>query len=264
MKMLEPEILQWFALVIGAVVGSFLNVVIWRLPREESLIRPGLHCPACGAPIRWRDNLPILSWLLVRGRCRSCRAGISVRYPLVELGSALLSFFLFQRFGASWHYLVYFGFAAGLLAASAIDLVHRIIPDEISLAGTAAGLLIALIPQAPVPFRSALLGALAGFLSLSLVIAGYWLLTRREGMGMGDPKLLAAIGAFLGWQALPFVVLAASFTGTIVGLGMILVQKKGRFYKIPFGPFLSLGAWIWLLFEPTLKEWIFRGPGGWG
>jgi leader peptidase (prepilin peptidase)/N-methyltransferase len=264
MKPVTPEILHGFALVFGAVVGSFLNVMIWRLPRGESLIRPGSHCPLCGAAIRWYDNIPILSWLMLRGRCRHCRAWISIRYPLVEAAAALLSFFLYRRFGHSWHYLIYFGFASALLAASVIDLAHRIIPDEISLTGTAAGLLIALLPHAPVPFVSALFGALAGFLSLFMVMAGYWLITRREGMGLGDPKLLAAIGAFLGWQALPFVVLAGSFFGVMVGLPMILWAKKGRYYKIPFGPFLSLGAWLWLLFGPVLREWFFHFPGGVG
>jgi len=259
--MLNPELLRWVAPVFGAAVGSFLNVVIWRLPRDESLSRPGSHCPSCGAPIRWRDNIPILSWLMLRGRCRSCRGRISVRYPLIELLTALLCLGLFHRFGPSLSFVAYFAFAAGLLAASAIDLEHRIIPDEISLGGVGLGLAVSWIPQATVrPFDS-LIAAAVGFLALFLVITGYWLLTKREGMGLGDAKLLAAIGAFLGWRAIPFVLFAGSLAGVMGGLAMILLRKQGRFYQIPFGPFLSLGALLWLFLLPEFKHSILVIPG---
>jgi leader peptidase (prepilin peptidase)/N-methyltransferase len=259
--LLDFEVLRWVAPVFGAAVGSFLNVVIWRLPRGESLVRPGSHCPGCGAPIRGYDNIPILSWLVLRGRCRSCRGRISVRYPLIELLTALLCLGLFYRFGPSWSFLAYFVFAAGLLAASAIDLEHRIIPDELSLGGIGLGLAVSWLPRATVRPLDSLLAAGIGFLALFLVIAGYWLATRREGMGLGDAKLLAAIGAFLGWRAIPFVLFAGSLCGVIGGLAMIGWHRQGRFYKIPFGPFLSLGAWLWLFLSPELKHSIFLIPG---
>lgn len=262
--MLDLQVLRWVAPVFGAAVGSFLNVVIWRLPREESLSRPGSHCPSCGAPIRWRDNIPVLSWLLLRGRCRSCRGRISIRYPLIELLTALLCLGLLYRYGPSWRFLAYFVFAAALLAASAIDLEHRIIPDEISLGGVGLGLAVSWLPEATVRPLDSLIAAAAGFLALFLVMAVYWLFTRREGMGLGDAKLLAAIGAFLGWRAIPFVLFSGSLFGTIAGLGMIRLRKQGRFYKIPFGPFLSLGAWLWLFLAPELKPSIFLIPGGGG
>jgi len=262
--MLDVRVLHWVVPVFGAAVGSFLNVVIWRLPRDESLVRPGSHCSSCGVPIRWYDNIPLLSWLWLRGRCRACRSWISVRYPLIELLTALLGLGLLYRYGPSWRFLAYFVFAAALLAASAIDLEHRIIPDEISLGGIALGLLLAFFSKATVPRWDSLIGAAVGFLILFLVMAGYWLITRREGMGLGDAKLLAAIGAFLGWPAIPFVLLAGSLAGTLIGLGLILLRRQGRFYKIPFGPFLSMGAWLWLFLRPELQHTIFMLPGGGG
>jgi leader peptidase (prepilin peptidase)/N-methyltransferase len=262
--MLEAQVLHWVAPVFGAAVGSFLNVVIWRLPRDESLLRPGSHCPSCGAPIRWYDNIPVLSWLLLRGRCRSCRGWISIRYPLIELFAALLCLGLLYRYGPSWRFLAYFVIAAALLAASAIDLEHRIIPDEISLGGIGLGLGLAFFTHATVLRWESLIGAVVGFLALFLVMAVYWLFTRREGMGLGDAKLLAVIGAFLGWPAIPFVLFAGSLAGTLAGLVVILLRKRGRFYKIPFGPFLSLGAWLWLFLAPGLKPSILLIPGAGG
>jgi leader peptidase (prepilin peptidase)/N-methyltransferase len=234
------------ALFFGLVVGSFLNVVAWRWPREESIVYPGSHCPRCGKPIAWYDNIPVVSWLLLRGRCRSCREKISIRYPLIELASGSLSVLCFFCFGLSKAYFIYFAFASSLLAASIIDLEHRLIPDEISIGGAVVGLGLAFLPGARVEPSAALLGACAGFLLLFAVAQGYYLLTKREGMGLGDAKLLAMIGAFLGWRSLPLAIFAGSVLGSLVGLLLILASRD-RFYKIPFGPFLSLGALLWLV-----------------
>jgi len=246
---LMPQIKFTFylaALLFGLVVGSFLNVVAWRWPREESIIYPGSHCPKCGKPIAWYDNIPVFSWLLLQARCRNCREKISIRYPLIELASGIISVLCFWCFGFSSAYFIYFAFAASLLAASVIDLEHRLIPDEISIGGAVVGLGLAFLPGARVQPFAALIGAAAGFLILFIVGQAYYLLTRREGMGLGDAKLLAMTGAFLGWRSLPFAIFAGSILGSIIGLLLILVSRD-RFYKIPFGPFLSLGALLWLL-----------------
>jgi leader peptidase (prepilin peptidase)/N-methyltransferase len=243
-----PQLMTTFyieALIFGLVVGSFLNVVIWRWPREESIVYPGSHCVKCGKPIAWYDNIPLLSWIILRGKCRHCQERISIRYPLIELLSGLLSVLCFWCFGLSRWYFIYYAFAAGLLATSIIDLEHRLIPDEISIGGAVVGLGFAFLPGNKIDPFSALIGAIAGFLVLFIVGQGYYLLTRREGMGLGDAKLLAMIGAFLGWRSLPLTIFAGSLLGTIIGTAIILFSRD-RFYKIPFGPFLSLGALLWL------------------
>ncbi|MEJ2033355.1 MAG: A24 family peptidase [Deltaproteobacteria bacterium] len=230
--------------VFGAIVGSFLNVVILRLPEEgRSIVFPASHCPKCGQPIRWYDNIPILSFLLLRRRCRHCRQPISFQYPLVELIMALLSLGLFQKFGPGTVYAVYFPFLASLLAIIFIDIRHQIIPDLISLPGIAFGFLLAFVNPL-VRWQDAGLGLLLGGGSLYLVAAGYYLFTRREGMGGGDIKLLAMIGAFLGWQSLPFVIFSSSLTGSIVGIGAMIKQRKGGQTVIPYGPFLAVGCGI--------------------
>jgi len=254
-----PEIMFLFvATLLGAVVGSFLNVVILRLPREgASIVFPSSHCPSCLEPIRWHDNIPIVSFLLLRGRCRHCGGKISWQYPLVELAMALLSLALASHFGLSLAFLGYFLFCAALLAIIFIDFHHQIIPDVISLPGIAIGLLFSLVnPQ--VTWQASLLGILAGGGSFYLVALGYYLCTKREGMGGGDIKLLAMIGAFLGWQSLPFVVFSSALTGLVAGLWAMRSQGKGGRTVIPYGPFLAFGALLFLFFRQEVLDFFMR------
>jgi leader peptidase (prepilin peptidase)/N-methyltransferase len=235
------------AFAFGLAIGSFLNVVIWRWPRKESIITPGSHCPKCGRPISWYDNLPVLSYIILGGKCRHCRERISLRYPLIELLSGIISVIAFWCFGMSPWYFVYYAFLAALLAASIIDLEHRLIPDEISLAGAVIGMGLSFLPGRKIALLDSLSGALAGFLILFAVSEIYYLVTRREGMGLGDAKLLAMIGAFLGLKSLPVVIFIGSFLGVLIGIFFIILSRQGRFYKIPFGPFLSLAGMVYLI-----------------
>jgi leader peptidase (prepilin peptidase)/N-methyltransferase len=242
------------SIVLGAIVGSFLNVCISRLPKEESIVRPGSHCPKCKTPIRFYDNIPLLSYLLLRGKCRYCQASISIQYPIVEAITALSSFFLFITFGVSLSFFYYFSFVAALIAITVIDLYHQIIPDVISLPGIVIGLLGSLvIPQ--ITFWSSLIGVLSGGGSLFLVATVYQWLFKREGMGGGDVKLLAMIGAFLGWKAVILTIFLSSFIGSIIGITVMLIKGKDFKYAIPFGPFLALGAVISLFLGENLISW---------
>lgn len=242
------------SLLIGAIVGSFLNVVILRLPAAgESIVFPPSRCPACSSSIAWFDNIPVLSYLLLRGRCRSCRESISVQYPLVELCMALLSLALYTKFALSFEYFFYFLFLAALLVIIFIDLHHQIIPDVISLPGVIIGFAGSFINSA-VTWQQSGIGILVGGGILYSVAWGYFLFTRREGMGGGDIKLLAMIGAFLGWQSLLFVVFFSSLSGSIIGVFAMVKQGKGGKTRIPFGPFLAVAAILFLFFQ----EDIFR------
>jgi len=248
----------WFfygsAFIFGLVVGSFLNVVIWRWPREESIITPGSYCPKCQKLIAWYDNLPILSFILLKGRCRYCQGKISWRYPMLELMSGLLSLLALWSFGLGKWFFIYYAFFSALFVASVIDLEHRLIPDEISIGGAVIGLGLGFLPGNKIAIFDALLGGLAGFLVLFLVGEIYQLITKKEGMGMGDAKLLGMIGVFLGWRSLPGIIFIASALGAIIGLGLIIINKKDRFYKIPFGPFLSFSAIFWMVvWEKNIK-----------
>ena len=256
--------------VFGACVGSFLNVCIYRIPRDESVVRPRSRCPQCATPIAWRDNIPMLSYLLLRGKCRHCGNPISPRYALVELLVAVLFAWIgalyavgFWR-GAWWLALdprvpVLWLVASGLVAATFIDFEHYIIPDRISLGGIAAGLILSGLvpglhasPFAPYPTRldglvAALIGAVAGGGSLWLVGVLGKAIFKKDAMGLGDVKLLAAIGAFFGWQAVLFTIILSSFAGSLVGIAMILLQKKEWQSRLPYGPYIALGALIWAL-----------------
>jgi leader peptidase (prepilin peptidase) / N-methyltransferase len=248
--------LETFSIVLGAMIGSFLNVCICRLPNEESIVFPGSRCPQCRKPIRFYDNIPLLSYLLLRGKCRHCGAPISIQYPLVEGITGLSSLFLFIRFGPSLSYLVYFAFVGALIAITVIDLYHQIIPDVISLPGIVVGLLASLIvPQ--ITFLNSLIGVLLGGGSLFLVATVYHWLFKREGMGGGDVKLLAMIGAFLGWKAVILTIFLSSFIGSVTGIILILIKGKDFKYAIPFGPFLSAGAVISLFYGESLIRWYF-------
>jgi len=252
--------LNIFSIIFGAIIGSFLNVCIIRLPREESIITPGSHCPHCNNPIKFYDNIPLISYLLLRGRCRHCKKSISLQYPLIEGVTAISSLLLFLRYGPSLSYLFYFSFVAALTIMTVIDLYHQIIPDVISLPGIGVGLLGALvIPH--ITFFNSLMGILLGGGSLFVVATLYQWLFKREGMGGGDVKLLAMIGAFLGWDAVILTILFSSLIGSITGVFIMVLKGKDFKYAIPFGPFLSLGALIALFYKSEILSWYlqFRG-----
>ncbi|PLX47186.1 MAG: prepilin peptidase [Desulfobulbaceae bacterium] len=253
---MNPLPFEIFAFIFGAIVGSFLNVVILRLPDPQaSVVFPGSHCPHCKTALHWYENIPLLSYLFLRGRCRSCRQTISVQYPLVELAMALLSLFLFQRFLLSVPFLVYFVFAASLLVIIVVDIHHEIIPDVITLPGIVLGFAVSfLLPG--LAWQDSLLGLLIGggiFYTIALV---YYLITGRQGMGGGDIKLLAMIGAFQGWLALPFVILCSSLLGTIIGLGAMIRQQKGGQTRVPFGPFLAVASLLYLFFNRQIIDFM--------
>ena len=248
------------SIIFGALIGSFLNVCIIRLPKEESIITPGSHCPHCAKPINFYDNIPVVSYLLLKGRCRYCKESISIQYPLVEGITALGSLALFMRFGPSLSYLFYFSFVAALIVITGIDLYHQIIPDVISLPGIGVGLLASLvIPQ--INFLDSLIGALLGGGSLFIVATLYQWLFKREGMGGGDVKLLAMIGAFLGWKAVILTILLSSLIGSITGMIMMVLRGKDFKYAIPFGPFLSFGAVIALFYQNEIIFWYLQYKG---
>ncbi len=237
-----------FCGLTGAIVGSFLNVVILRLPREgESVVFPASHCPSCKNSISWYDNIPIISFILLRARCRNCGMKISWQYPLVETAMCAISLALFYRFYFSLTFAIYFIFCGALLAIIVIDFHHQIIPDSISLPGIIVGFGVSFFNPV-VTWQSSGIGILLGGGILYAIAASYYFLTKREGMGGGDIKLLAMIGAFLGWQSLLFVIFCSSILGSLVGIGAMLKQKKGGKTMIPYGPFLSIAAIIYLFF----------------
>jgi leader peptidase (prepilin peptidase)/N-methyltransferase len=251
-----------YSFILGALVGSFLNVVIYRLPdASQSVIFPASHCPHCGTKLRWFENIPIFSWLALRGKCRTCKVPISLQYPLVELSMALLSAALYRHFGCSFAFGYYFLFVAALVVVIFIDLRLQIIPDRISLPGIVIGFAGSWL-HPWVTWQESALGLLLGGGILYSVALAYVLLTGREGMGGGDIKLLAMLGAFLGWQSLVYIIFASSLTGSIVGGLAMLTQKKGGQTRIPFGPFLALSALSWLFFQQslmTLWQWYLGG-----
>lgn len=244
--------LRIFAFVLGANIGSFLNVVILRLPADESIVFPGSHCPKCHEKISWYDNLPIISFIILKKRCRRCGAAISWQYPLVELTMALLALALYLKFFISPAFFIYFVFSAALLAVIVIDFHHQIIPDVISLPGIAIGFAASFMNPA-LNWQDSGIGLLVGGGILYTVAAGYYLITKREGMGGGDIKLLAMIGAFLGWQSLPFVVFSSSLLGAVAGIGAMIKQKKGGQAIIPYGPFLSIAALLYMFFREKIN-----------
>jgi leader peptidase (prepilin peptidase)/N-methyltransferase len=244
----------FFGFFLGTIVGSFLNVCIHRIPQGKSIIAPASHCPRCKTPIRFYDNIPLVSFIILKGRCRKCEAPISRRYPLVEFLMGLFSLMLLLRFGISTLYLIYLAFFASLTLVSFIDLPLRIIPDVISLPGIVIGLVISFLhPQMSV--KDSLIGVLLGGGSLYVVASVYHVITKREGMGGGDVKLLAMIGAFIGWKGVLFTILCSSFIGTVVGVTLMLVSSADSKYAVPFGPFLSLGAVIYVLWGEALITW---------
>jgi leader peptidase (prepilin peptidase) / N-methyltransferase len=250
-------IVNWYIFFIGTCIGSFLNVCIYRLPAGKSIVRPASACPACGATIRWYDNIPLISYMILRGRCRGCKTRISIRYPIIELLCGLFAMTIWMHYGYGLPALIYFILIAALLVITFIDIDHRIIPDIISLPGIPLGFFASLLlPQ--LKWSDSLIGIVAGGGSLLAVAWGYQLITGRDGMGGGDIKLLAMVGAFLGWKGVLFTIMASSLLGTAVGIAVMLRSKKGIKMALPFGPFLAMGAIIYIFLGPQLIEWYFN------
>jgi leader peptidase (prepilin peptidase)/N-methyltransferase len=301
----SPLLFSGSVFVLGLVVGSFLNVVIYRLPimlerdwraqaaeilptagpaagpastaspaadasalpERFSLVVPRSACPVCKAPITAWQNIPVISWLVLRGRCAACKTRISARYPAVELATGILSAW------AAWHFG--FGITAAcavavswaLIALTGIDIDHQLLPDSITLPLLWAGLLAAVIfgplPGASVPVspRDAVLGAAAGYLSLWLVFHAFRLITGKEGMGFGDFKLLAALGAWMGWQVLPLIILLSAAAGAALGIAMIVLRGRDRAAPMPFGPYLAAAGWLAMLYGNSLIDGYLRFSG---
>ncbi len=250
------------AFLLGLVAGSFLNVVIYRLPRSESVVTPRSHCPQCGTTVRWFDNIPLLSFVLLGGRCRACHTAISWQYPLVELITGSLAVALWLKFETGPALLYFFLLICPLVAISFIDLHHKIIPDLLSLPGMTTGLITQLVLKGGSwqTLLSVLGGILAGGGTLYLIGWLYEKTRHREGLGMGDVKLAAMFGAFFGWKAVFLILLLSSFIGSVIGLGFILIRRKGLQFEIPYGPFLSAGALLYLFWGPKLialyLDWV--------
>jgi len=243
--------------VFGLCIGSFMNVCIYRVPASKSIVYPGSMCPKCGNVIRFYDNIPVLSYLWLKGRCRNCNESISIRYPLVEIISGLFSLCAFLIFGLSLEGIIYYIFISTLLVITFIDIDHQIIPDTISIPGIPAGFIASFVLPS-LTYMDSLLGILAGGVSLFLVAWIYELIKGKSGMGGGDIKLLAMIGAFIGWKGVLFTIFISSAVGTLTGIIIMLRTQKGLKLAVPFGPFLSIGAVIYIFFGPQLIYWYLN------
>lgn len=289
-----PAVWIGFIFVLGLLIGSFLNVVIHRLPimlerewkaqareilseaqssgeaaappayslqptasQKYNLIVPRSACPKCSAPIKAWQNIPVVSWFLLRGKCASCGAPISIRYPIIELLTGILSVLVAWKFGVHWYTAAALFFTWMLIAMSGIDFDTTLLPDNLTLLLLWAGLLLSLASTdpalgLPVDTKSSIIGAAAGYVSLWSVYHLFRLLTGKEGMGYGDFKLFAALGAWLGWQSLPLIILLSAFTGAAVGITLIVARGRDRNIPIPFGPYLAAAGWIALMWGDEL------------
>lgn len=239
--------------VMGLAVGSFLNVVIFRLPRRQSLVWPGSACPSCGKPIRWYDNIPVAGWVVLGGRCRDCRAPISIRYPIVEAVTAAAFLICYWAIGPEWLLVSRLLLAAALIALFAIDLEHQLLPDRITLPGIVVGLLLSLW-LAP-GLRDACLGLLLGGGVLFALGETYFRLRGIEGMGFGDVKMLAMVGAFLGWKLVIVTFVISSLVGGLFAVVLLLSRRTTLTSALPFGTFLAAGAFIASLWGESLLNW---------
>lgn len=266
---MPAEFMAWYgplvSLVLGLCIGSFLNVIIYRIPLEQSIVHPRSHCPGCNKLIAWYDNIPVLSYLALGAKCRGCRMRISPRYPLVELLTGVLFVAVYNRFGLEWTTLVCWIMVAGLIVGTFVDFDHMIIPDSVSIGGMFFGVIAsALVPElhgvtaiSAAAIKSAI-GLVAGFGSLWLVaLVGKWVF-KRDAMGFGDVKLLGAIGALLGLSGVIYTVLVSSLVGTVVGMLLILFGGREWQSRIPYGPYLAAGAVSWVLGGDQLWAWYVR------
>lgn len=236
----------------GLIFGSFANVLVYRLPRNESIVFPGSHCPSCSHGIAWFENIPLVSWLALKGRCRYCGVAISVRYPLLELCLGLTWGYMAWHFGLSMELVMPLVLSLMLWPLIWIDLETGLLPDAITFPGIAAGILSGIISG---HWQDSVIGAVAGYGVFWLVARIFLLLTGREGLGYGDFKLLAMLGAFLGWQALPFIIFLSSFCGAVIGSVYLLLARKHARTQIPFGPYLAVSGMVWLLWGSDLLRW---------
>jgi leader peptidase (prepilin peptidase)/N-methyltransferase len=253
-----------FACLFGLALWSFINVCIYRIPLKKSIVYPPSSCPQCEERIKSYDNIPLLSYLLLMGRCRRCGHPISFQYPLVEILTGMISVALFIKLGPTLEYVFFVLFAGSLITIAFIDLHHKVIPDVLSLPGIMVGFVISLLPLTPLPWMDSLIGIVGGGGFLLLIAIFFEKMTGREGMGMGDVKMLAMIGAWVGWKALPFIILLSSLSGSLLGGALLVISRQGARTKIPFGPFLSLGTLIYLFFGNELVHWFNQlgRPGG--
>lgn len=251
--MSESTQLLVLAAVLGLAVGSFLNVCIYRIPLEQSLASPPSRCPNCGRSLRWFDNIPVISWLMLGGKCRNCRTKISVQYPVVELTTAVLFLVVVWLTPPGPVLAARLIFVCLLVVLFGIDLEHQLLPNVLTLPGIAIGLLFSLV--GPPGWQSAVIGVLVGGGVLYAIAATYYLVRREEGLGMGDVKMLAMIGAFLGWQAVLVTLVLSSFTGALVGIGLMAFQRGDMKLALPFGTFLALGALAAMLVGEPLVVW---------
>lgn len=280
MLLISPEVDIALAGMVGLLIGSFLNVVIHRTPKmmerrwaaecaalqnasespetdKYNLMEPRSACPSCGHPIRWYENIPILSYLALRGKCAACKAPIGARYPLVELASGVAFAWCVWQWGATPSALAWCVFCSILLALAAIDWDTTLLPDDLTLPLVWGGLLSAAVNWSGISLATAFWGALAGYMSLWLVYWGFKLTTGKEGMGYGDFKLFAALGAWFGWQALIPIILMASVIGAVVGIGMKLTSGLREGGYVPFGPFLALAGFTALFATPSrMLQWL--------
>lgn len=247
--------------IYGLCVGSFLNVCIFRIPASHSVIKPRSTCPKCKTILKSYDNIPVISYLLLGGKCRNCKTGISFRYPLTELLTGILWVFTYLKFGLSAEFFIYALFISTLLTISFIDLDHQIIPDRISLPGIPVFFIAAVFLPSPSITDSiirSLIGVVAGGGSLLLVAWSYELITGNEGMGGGDIKLLAMIGGLIGVRGILFTIFAASAIGTVIGLTVMVITRNNLKYAIPFGPFLSAGAVLYIFYGEKIIHWYLN------
>lgn len=251
---MSEKIILIVPFIFGAAIGSFLNVCIYRIPNCLSIVTPASRCPDCGRFIPFYYNIPVLSYFMLLGRCCFCKAPLSLRYPFVEALTGAFAVLLYIAFGPALELFAYFAFISALIVITFIDLDHQIIPDSISLPGILIGIALSFFLDKPGVVNS-IIGAFIGGGILFAIAAGYQKITRTEGMGGGDIKLLAMIGAFLGWKGALFTLMAGSFAGAVIGGLLMLFAGRGGKYAIPFGPFLALGAVLYLFFGETLIAW---------
>lgn len=281
---LYPSLFYFFIFLVSLTVGSFLNVVIYRLPimmerswKQEytsyfnvqaedgsettaapfNLAKPDSTCPSCGHKIRAWENIPLISYALLGGKCANCRTSISLRYPLVELFTALCCTFAAYYFGPSYQAIWAVVFTYFLIALIFIDLDKMLLPDQLTIPLLWIGLLLS-TQSVFVSAQDAIIGAAAGYVSLWSVYWLFKLATGKEGMGFGDFKLLAALGAFTGWQGLPIIILLSSVVGTIAGISIMIFQNKGKSLAIPFGPYLAVAGWLTLFYQDTIIAWYIQ------
>ena len=277
----SPTAFNVFVVIFSLIIGSFLNVVIYRLPKmmhnawylecrefladevknipptkitELTLSKPDSTCPKCQHKIRFYENIPVISWLFLKGKCGQCKNNISIRYPLVETTTALLSLVIANHYGVSFETLLLLILTWGLICLTLIDFDHMLLPDQIVMPLLWLGLLVN-ITGTFVPLNDAVIGAAVGYMSLFSVFWLFKLLTGKEGMGHGDFKLFALFGAWLGWQLLPILILMASVVGALIGISLMLFKNHTREQAIPFGPYLAIAGWITLLWGDGIWSW---------